>query len=50
MNGSYLGQITSGKQVGAKIGSAQIGTYNFQNHEITGKKSVCSKQTRFKEK
>ena len=31
-----------------KIGSAQIGTQNFQNHEITGKHPICSKQLKLK--
>ena len=31
-----------------KIGSAQIGAKDFQNHEITGKHSMCSKQLKLK--
>ena len=32
-----------------KIGSAQIGTYNFQNNEIADKHSIYSKQLKLKE-
>ena len=31
-----------------KIGSAQIGTQNFQNHEITGKDKIFPKQLKLK--
>ena len=31
-----------------KIGSTQIGKWNFQSHEITGKNSTCSKQLKLK--
>ena len=34
--GSDLGQIASGKPVGAQIGT------NFQNQQITGRDSICS--------
>ena len=47
----YLGQITPGNGCAPKIGSGQIGTRkNFQNEEITGKDSICSKQLNLKEK
>ena len=39
ITGSHLVQTTLRKQV-----SAQIGALNFDNHKITGKDSVCSKQ------
>ena len=40
------------RKMGApKIGSGQMGTWkNFQNQEITGKDSICSKQLKLKEK
>ena len=41
MSGSHLGQITSGKQVGAQNRKRPNKGHvsNFQNHEITGKDS-----------
>ena len=33
-----------------KIGSTQKGTWNFQDHQITGNKQICSKQLKLKEK
>ena len=41
---SDLGQIATEKPVGTQIGT------NFQNYQITGRDSICSKQLKLKEK
>lgn len=40
---AWLGQAPKGRR-------AQIGTYNFQNHEISGKGSICSEHLNLKKK
>ena len=50
--GPYLGQITSGKRVGAQNWKRPNREMQKKNHnqEITGKDSICSKQLKLKEK
>ena len=51
--GPYLGQITSGKRVGAqnwKRPNREMQKKKKHNQEITGKDSICSKQLKLKEK
>ena len=47
---SHLGLITSGKWVGKKTPPEQGHTKKFQNQEITGKDSICSKQLKLEGK